>query len=69
MCWNFCLDPDPEFRKFKDGSGINHFGSTTLMKGSLDLTLMWACRLQGSKDFPHRSQVTFSSEKRDKKQF
>ena len=30
---NFCLDPDPELGKFKagSGSGINHFGSTTLV--------------------------------------
>ena len=30
---NFCLDPDldPELGKFKDGSGINHSGSTTLL--------------------------------------
>ena len=27
---NFCLDPDLELRKFRAGSGINHFGSTTL---------------------------------------
>ena len=27
---NFCLDPDPELRKFKAGSGINLSGSTTL---------------------------------------
>ena len=31
---NFCLDPDPELGKFKagSGSGINSFGSTTLVK-------------------------------------
>ena len=30
---NFCLDPDPELGKFKagSGSGINSFGSTTLV--------------------------------------
>ena len=30
--WNFCLDPDPEFGKFKagSGSGINHSRYTTL---------------------------------------
>ena len=30
---NFCLDPDAELGKFRaeSGSGINHFGSTTLL--------------------------------------
>ena len=48
---NFCLDPDLELRKFKDGSGsgINHSGSTTLnffyllefRRKSLVLSLNW----------------------------
>ena len=29
---NFCLDPDAELGKFRAGSGINNFGSTTLLK-------------------------------------